>query len=171
MAESKSNIQDIAHMLADGHNISQPSPNRDHDDGEIEKVPMLLDASKTLDKIKFIESRASVRFQSVVHEVINLNKTQTIINELVKQYQLKTQEILSKRMQKNYILEKAEEEEDHDNHLKKKSSHFQEEMDSDWEEFLHRRSKGLPELPHVEVHGGHGHGHGHGHGGGEGGKH
>jgi hypothetical protein len=52
--------------------------------------------------------------------------------------------------------------------MKKKSSHFKEEMDSEWEEFIHRRKEALSELPHIEDHG-HGHGHGHGYGG-EGGK-
>jgi uncharacterized protein with gpF-like domain len=48
----------------------------------------------------------------------------------------KTEEILSKKVQKNYIIEKAEEQEGHHHHLKKKSSHFLEEMDSEWEDFL-----------------------------------
>ena len=71
---------------------------------------------------------------------------------------------MSRKVQKNYIIEKAEEDEGHEDHHKKKSSHFQEEMDSEWEDFLQKRRQGLPELPHIEE--AHGHGHGHGHGGG-----
>ena len=81
-----------------------------------------------IQKLKLlVESRASVKFTSAVHEIINLNRTQTIIHEITKLYQRKAQEIASKKSEKNYIIEKAEEEEEvahHGKSMKKKSSHF-----------------------------------------------